>query len=381
MNKILVFSLDVYRDVHDKKDFMELINSFKNNGNRIIFTSQFNNRAEEIKKLGLDKFEYKIRDDIRKEVKERSDFSRYYIVIGNTDQDLYLAAQNKFFFILPMWCKKKEEKADKYGFKITKISGLKLLIDIVENQKSWFYRLEVDDKTTVLALTNANTKNRNQSKEEIEIVEQFRKVLKEGNKLYYNVLLCHFLASISNNKEFLEIQDWSIFPSSGEELNQDMVAFKERARCLMGGRKKENIFIRHTKTWQSKQARFLNKNRLPCDRHFDTIIINDRYKGKLKNRVVCVFDDYTTNGTSFEVARNILLKEGAKKIFLIALGKYHKNTENQYNIQNYTLKGPLNKKGYTYKSLNSKWETGKFDYKAVEEIENIYDFLHPKVST
>ncbi|MDU5494069.1 MAG: phosphoribosyltransferase [Clostridium perfringens] len=375
MNKILIFSIDVYKYAPDKTKFEELLDSFYSQGDKIIFTSQFEVKKSELDNLNFKNYIYLTRAVITSKLKERKEYSKYFIVIGNTDQDLYLAANNKLLFITPIWCPL-EEKADKYGFKSTKLSGLEKLLKIVENQNSWFYRLDLDDKTTVLALTNANTFGRNNSVEETEIIENFKKVLKEGDKRYYNVLLCHFLAAISNNLEFKEIQDWAIYPSSGTTINEDMLSFKERARWLMGGKKKHDMFIRHTSTWQSKKANVLGENRLPCDRHFDTIVLGPKYKNRLKDRVVCVFDDYTTNGTSFEVARNMLLKEGVKKIFFVALGKYHRNRPEQYIMQNYNLKGDLTKPGFTYELISSEWKNGDFDNNAKQEIEELYNILH-----
>ena len=155
---------------------------------------------------------------------------------------------------------------------------------------------------------------------------------------------------MANNEEFKGIQDWSIFPSSGTDLNKDMWEFKERTIWLKDGRKSEPIFIRHTATYKSHEHK---STRLPCDRYFDTIKLNDKYKGKLNGRVVCVLDDYLTNGTSFEIARNLLLKSGVTKIFFVSLVSYYKTREcNHYFRQDEDIKGDVySSKGYTYKKI------------------------------
>ena len=204
------------------------------------------------------------------------------------------------------------------------------------------------------------------------MINGFRNFLKKGDKQYYEVLLYHFLASISNKEEFRKIADWGIFPSSSVKINEDLSDFKEKARILMNGKKQEPIFIRHTATWKGHESWKHGKDRLPCDRHFDTIIIHNRYKNKLKGRVVCIFDDYLTNGTSFETARNLLINEGVAHTYFVSLGKFHKNRVEQYLKQTYALNGDVSVRGYEYRKLSEEWFEGEFNTDAIQEIENLH---------
>ncbi|UYZ36813.1 phosphoribosyltransferase [Clostridium beijerinckii] len=373
MKKIIIFSTDVYCDLEDleKKRFRDLLNELINEGHRIIFTSRDIRKKEQLTDINIDnkKIYFKDRDSVKNTIKINEGKSQYFIVVGNREQDLFMAATNKLFFAVPRWCKSYDDKVLKYGIGVVKVESLKKLINVIDNQNSWYYRLDLDKQTTVLSLTSANTLG-NHSTEELEMVNGFRKYLKDGEKPMAIILLCHFLASISNNPEFREIKDWAIMPSSGTELNKDMLLFKEKARELMNGKKKEPIFIRHTATFKShdpKNAAY----RLPCDRHFDTIVLNDKYKGKLKGRTVCVFDDYLTNGTTFETARNLLKKEGVKKVFFVSLGKFGK----KYIKQDYMLNGNLYNKGYSYEFIDRNDEYGKIDSSAIVEIENLHNIF------
>lgn len=179
--------------------------------------------------------------------------------------------------------------------------------------------------------------------EELKMVQGFRAYLKADEKEYSGALLAHFLAGISNNIEFRDIRAWGIMPYSGTKLNEDMLLFKDKAREMMRGIKKEPIFIRHTETWKSHDLWKNGSDRLSYDRHFETIIINPIYKKYLKGKIVCIFDDYLTNGTTFETARNLLIKVGVNKIFFVSLGRFGKN----YSQQNYELTGI-----YTQKDIN-----------------------------
>lgn len=373
MKKVIILSTDVYCDLPDseKKYFRDLMKELTTKGHKIIFTSRDNRKKQLLSDINIDDkgIYFRDRDKVKSIIKNNDGKKHYFIVVGNREQDLFMAATNKLFFIVPRWCKNYDDRVSKYGIGVIKLESLKKLINIIDNQNSWYYRLDLDSQTTILSLTSANTFG-NHSVEELEMVKGFRKYLKDGEKPMAIILLCHFLAAISNNPEFRDIKDWAIMPSSGTELNKDMWLFKEKARELMNGKKKEPIFIRHTATFKSHDHRN-TAFRLPCDRHFDTIMLNDKYKEKLKGRTVCVFDDYLTNGTTFETARNLLKKEGVKKIFFVSLGRFGK----LYTKQDYALTGDLYSENYMY-SLNYRSQhNGDIDSNAIIEIENLHDIF------
>lgn len=375
MQKIIIISTDPYTDLNydERSKFRNILNRLISKGDKIVFTANWNSKRELLNGIEIDNnsIYFYTRDEIRIKLKHEGESKSYFIVVGNRDADLQLAASNKLFYIVPAWCNSYDQLPIKYGIKVKNPEYLYKLISIIENQNSWYYRADIDDKTTILSLTSANTKGYH-SNEELEMISNFRAYLKEGNSKYQMTLLCHFLAGISNNPEFREIKDWGIMPSSGKELNQDMLLIKEKARELMNGRKREPMFFRHTQTWKSHEAWENGLNRKPCDRHFDTIILNPYYKGKLKNRTVCVFDDYLTYGTTFETARNILISEKVKKIFFVSLGRFGR----KYTMQNYEIKGDTSKPGYSYKLLGSKEIYGEIDKNAITEIEKLHSIIN-----
>ena len=106
-------------------------------------------------------------------------------------------------------------------------------------------------------------------------------------------------------------------------------------------------------------------------RHFDSIIINPVYHGKLKNRAGCVIDDFLTNGTSFETARNLLLAENARKIIFVSLGTFGKS----YVKQDYELRNNVSTPGYTFNLIGRQYITGNYNRDAMTDIENLVRLL------
>ena len=84
--------------------------------------------------------------------------------------------------------------------------------------------------------------------------------------------------------------------------------------------------------------------------NYPGLVLNDNsdYGGKkLKGRVVCVFDDYSTMGNSFEAARSLLLVVGVKQVVMVALGKFGFN----YHYETFCITGNPFTPTYMWRSV------------------------------
>ena len=152
------------------------------------------------------------------------------------------------------------------------------------------------------------------------------------------------ISAIAHDPDFKEVQDWACAPSSSTNGNTVMEDIKERVRYMMNGKKRERIFIRHTSCTKSRYDGDARKQDDYCQKHFTTINVNPYYKGKLKNRVVCVLDDYMNYGNIFEVLRNLLVSCGVRKIIFVAIGKFL--TQDPYKQQHYDISGDVYSERY-----------------------------------
>lgn len=370
MNKILIISKDVYcGNELDKLDifFKEILR----NSGKIIFVSRDAKILNEISDYFTDKG-IKLDTMTRNEIKDfiTNNKKENFIVIGNRDVDFQLSVNNKLLYIVPLWCEYIYDKSEKYGVKVKNVKQLNELIKTVNNQNNWYYHEVLTDNTEVYSLMSGMSKLYNMSEEERELVRGFEKFLKHGQVQYYDILYYHFLAAISNLEKFKEIDIWGIAPSSGKNLNKDMLLFKDRARYIM--KKKftkegENLFIRHKAITKSHELYYGERVRLGATRHFDSININPKYKVKGKN--ICIFDDYLTNGNTFEAMRNMLRNAGAKKIIFVSLGRFRRD----YVYQDYKLTGNVYKEnGFNYELLEKKSITYKCNDTARFEVERLH---------
>ena len=54
---------------------------------------------------------------------------------------------------------------------------------------------------------------------------------------------------------------------------------------------------------------------------YDSLIINQLWKNKIKDRLILLIDDVITSGTSMETCQSILLQAGARRVICLALGR------------------------------------------------------------
>lgn len=178
--------------------------------------------------------------------------------------------------------------------------------------------------------------------------------------------------AIAHDEDFKEVQDWAVAPSSSTNPPQIMENLKEHVRYMMNGRKPEPIFIRHTTTSKSRfDNRDVRQRNDYCQKHFRSIRLNDKYKGKLKGRVVCVFDDYLTQGNTFEALRNLLIKCEVKKIIFVSIGKFKHTRESQYVQKSVSIEGDVYSGNYTAKFNTDAKHDVEFDDAARRSLENL----------
>ncbi|WP_426414471.1 phosphoribosyltransferase [Bacillus subtilis] len=377
---IVITRLTVFDDNFNMyQGIEELFVNLNNDGHVIIVISHDQDSINTMKNIFKETFDFEVRCKYRKVIKEyvNEENASNYILVGSSDEDLILAANKKILIINPGWSVKQDEKPARYGITLKRPSQLVEAIRIIDNQNRWYYKLIVDEKTTVLALTSANTMNRDVVKSEKEILEGFEKLLKSGDRRYFNTLYFHLISGVMKSKDLREVGLWGIFPSSSGQINNEVEELKERCRYLTGKRMNEPLFIRHTSVNKSHHTEHNKRLQVGCVKHFESIILNPFYSKKVKGKVVCVIDDYVTNGTSFEAAKNLLLKAGASKVILVALGRFRRGRQGVYQQEVYDLAGNITKPGYKYnlkykKDLNE----GLYDSAARDEIRHIYGILN-----
>lgn len=382
LNKVLLLSLDVIDDLYDTDNFNRFIECLNNiaKDNIVAFVSHDVHRLKSAKNRYIqcnENYKFILRSDLKNLVSRVG--KNYFIFLGNRNQDCITAVNNKMLYLCPSWTTEIEDKAKKYGIKTDNEVQLLEIIETVNNQNSWYSSYVLEDGSIVLSLMDGAYKYYSKSPIEKEMIENFEKVLKLGTRTtYFDILLYHFLAAISNdNSVFNDVSIWSIFPSSSCKLNQEMFEFKERVRYMTNVKEPKrtmtfnNLFIRHTSVPKSRNTDRGIRYSNGATKHLDSIHLNPEYKKRIEGSTVCVFDDFLNFGNSFEAARNLLKHAGAEKVILVSLGKFR----NPYIYQEYEITGDIYTTSFTKKLMN-RYDIDHSDFTinehAKDEVENLH---------
>ena len=92
----------------------------------------------------------------RKNIAKYTDDCKKNIFLGVKDVDLFNATASKILLLYPTWAATNEKRCKQYGIPISDFKSLEKLITIIARQKTFYYSLKVDERTTVYALTSAN---------------------------------------------------------------------------------------------------------------------------------------------------------------------------------------------------------------------------------
>jgi len=359
----------------------ELLQELHQDGHKLIVITHQQSSLIRMIRIFEEVFDFEITCEFRNFIKINVNASntKDYILVGSSDEDLILAVNKKMLLINPGWSVKKGELPARYAITLHSPWQLLEAVRLISNQSEWYFNLDVPENTRVLALTSANTKNGDVNTSEREVLDGFRSALKSGDRNYFNALYFHLISGVMKNPELREVDIWATFPSSSRSnINEELEELKERCRYLTGKKFSEPMFKRHTTVGKSHHTNDEERLRVGCKKHFDSIVLNDFYKQKnrIRGKVVCVLDDYLTNGISFETARNLLLEAGARKVILVALGRYRKGVQGIYQHEVYNLGKGITNPGYNYELISRQRLVGTYNHEARNEVRRIYEILN-----
>lgn len=363
--------------------------------NIIFFYSRKTDSVRKFEKAfhshNYEKFRFVDRRGVKEFTSLHQDKNNYFVFVGGKNKDFELAVNTRSLYIVPTWLPL-EDRPQKYGVHVDTAKQLYKFIQALNNQNTWYSKIKVDAITTCYSLMDARYGYYAKTSEERDMLFHFQELLKEGkSRSYYQILLYHFLAGMTNSMDFDDIELFGVIPSSNCSVNKDLYAFMTQIRCLKKkalpkrypadiSEKERNLLIRHTPKKQAHVGRTSGERAmLGGDDEFSTICINPDYKKRIdalkaKGRFnVCIFDDYMTHGNSFNSVRSMLQALGANKIICVSLGIF----KNPFQKRDYTIMGSVYDETYSfqlerYESLNSY----EINEQAKQEVSILYNIFN-----
>lgn len=401
MEKILFCNLDLLKITFDgnaNPALQKIRNQFlsyakelcSDEENHIYFISrnqQLLNSAEEhfINKYGYSNFKFRLREKARDFVMQHRHHNNLFVFIGGKEVDFHMAVHTKSLFIVPTWIPV-EEKAELYGVHVDTPEQLFKFIRTLNNHENWYAKVEIEPNVTALSLMDGRYKYKAKTENERDMVEHFEQLLKFGqSRNYYDILLYHFLAGMTNNKLFDDIELFGMIPSSDCSLNDDILGFMRQTRIIKGKHvprnriNGENLLLRKIPKQKAHLSYSTDQRAaMGAKEEFRTLCINPDFKNKINTLRksgkfnVCIFDDYMTHGNSFNAVRNLLKQLGANQIIFVSLGSFGK----PFQKRDYTITGDVYNIGYSYSPINSSIKSFIYNDMAKDEVSELYDIFN-----
>ncbi|MDG4656408.1 hypothetical protein P6P90_03595 [Ectobacillus antri] len=367
----LLISRNVFFDDKEniREEIIKFLDTIEHKDIQVVLVTREKQKYQSIiedKLPNHDKIKYGIRGRLSRKF---VDNPKNMILIGAVDEDIRIAANNKILLINPLWIKNVEPKIEKYGFQLRSFSQLIQCIDILNLNNEIFYDFKIDNKTRLIAVSNANKYYAVEN--EIQMIDRYKKTLKYGNETYRYAVYFHYLTMIIGMEAFNNIDYWMSVPSSTGSNENNIYDIVKRTRYLLNNRRSEELFIRHKPAQKSTTMKSEDRIKEGCKRHLETIHLNPKYKGKLKGKRICILDDYFTYGASFESIRNLLIHEEVGEIILVAIGTFQK----PYYKENFQITGDIYQPGFEYSLINKDIIYGTANERSSEIINKIYDII------
>lgn len=401
MEKILFCNLDLLKisfsnynnssQKANRDDFLAFAKSLcANSENHMYFISRDQkllDTAEEqfVRQLGYTEFKFCLRETARDFVMQHKHHNNLFVFISGKDVDFHMAVHTRSLFIIPTWIPA-EESALKYGVKVGTPVQLFKFISALNNHENWYARADIEPNIIAMSLMDARSKIGAITQNERDMIEHFEQLLKFGNsKNYYDILLYHFLAGMTNSRLFDDIELFGMIPSSDCTWNPYIFNFMHQTRMIKGKQIPRNLtygenLLLRTNPKQKAHLSYPSHLRaqMGATEEFKTICINPDFKNKINtlrkngNLNVCIFDDYMTHGNSFNAVRNLLKYLGANKIIFVSLGNFGR----PFQKWDYDINGDVYSIGYSYTLTNTTQIPFSFNSFAKEEVDVLYDIFN-----
>ena len=281
----------------------------------------------------LEKFGLKVLKRGSKQLDTIISLKETVLILGYCDKDFQLSKKGKMLLFYLDRMDNIEPKVLEYGKRINMRNFFKIL-DLIDETKGVYYNYNLDENFKVISLINARYKVGYLSVEEKEIALKFENLLKEGKETNKEIFIYFILIMFLKNIDFSEYYHCFYYPTSRSNggKNELMEILCEEIRLIISNTKlkQENLFFRHKEV---EKSRYLgNSVRLSLNRHLNSINLIEEYRISDKN--IIVLDDYSTNGTSYKVVRELLKNKNVNKILFLTIGNFGNVFEGEYEQDN-----------------------------------------------
>jgi hypothetical protein len=248
--------------------------------------------------------------------------SNELLYLGDTDNDMREAVNRKVILFLAAW----SNPGYQYGIPVPRPERFADFVETFFIKSSlWYYEANGVDTLSRSVVVRALLDPDLAKNTGIQALLKKKTPGVFGSFSLADYLALHLLASVY--LEGLHLRGsgrpaiWCVYPGHDGRQSGVLDQFANVASRLFHKSYEQSLIVRHTTAVKSAYARFSGKG-VTIDNQLGTVHLDGRKRNEVGGRTVLVFDDFITQGHSFETARNFLYNAGAAEVISIAVGKY-----------------------------------------------------------
>ena len=244
---------------------------------------------------------------------------RELVYIGDSQNDAFCAARAKIPFLRADWAAPDHT----YGIPMPDIRTAGRFIHIyLTKAEPWFWSIDRLDncgrpyryRTMIDGRTRVNGNG--------QVVLAARELLKNGVQTYRWFFFYHLIASLHLSGLLEEVDYWTTYPSSARgSTGHSGIAEAISPLAKLFHDTYQPLLLRHTQVRKSHELKAQGIE-TRFDMQVGSVMLNPAFTKPLAGKRVLVLDDFSTEGYSFEWARNALYNRGATSVICVAIGKF-----------------------------------------------------------
>ncbi len=254
------------------------------------------------------------------------------VYVGDDNRDWHTALNSGVAYLHAGWSTMDPKKVNiPRAVVLQNISDLKIFIEhFFLREPLWSYRLDdEEEKVHVRCLLDANSYfSADNGTFTLKSIFTYNNTsFTVGGMHVHHLLLLHTMSNLYLEGIMSSSTYFCKYPSHDPNNVNPILSdfFRFAVAVFKQSYYREDWLVRHTRAPDTSMLRH-ERGQASITHQANTVVLAAKSKRSLKKSpTVIVIDDFTTEGFSFEWARNLLYSAGAGRVVLVALGKYRRS--------------------------------------------------------
>ena len=187
---------------------------------------------------------------------------------------------------------------------------------------------------------------------------------------FLDFVLYHALGSLYGEGLVQQADLWTVYPGHAGGANDTIAGVLDLAAKLVRGGFLPDLLLRHAIAGDASLRRARGQL-VQFEDQLSTVRLNAAHREKVDGASILIFDDFITEGHSFDWARNLLLEAGAARVVGVFVGVYG-GVKGFRSPVDGTVLDPYANVNLTSADFSTRWLDGELDGEALTAFAGSY---------